>query len=139
MRRATWWRRNRLWLALLVPLLLPALAASSYRLTTLYLRWEWSQPVVVQGSGTYTQTFRDVQDIARTRTVTVEVKQVARTTQADGDQWESCSQQTFCAARSRRKTGSRSMAFTPAAASFSKNGALGKAASAGWLAASLSG
>ena len=86
MRRATWWRRNRLWLALLVPLLLLALAASSYRLTTLYLRWEWSQPVVVQGSGTYTQTFRDVQDIARTRTVTVGVKQVARTTTADGDQ-----------------------------------------------------
>ena len=86
MRGSAWWRRNRLWLALLVPLLLLALAASSYRLTTLYLRWEWSQPVVLQGAGTCTQTFRDVQDVARTRTVTVGVKQVARTTQAGGDQ-----------------------------------------------------
>ncbi|QIK71168.1 hypothetical protein G7070_01290 [Propioniciclava coleopterorum] len=85
MRSSAWWRRNRIWLALLLPLLALALAASSFRLTTLYLRWEWSQPVVLQGSGVYTQTYQDVQDVRRTRTVTVGVGQVARTTQLDDD------------------------------------------------------
>lgn len=85
MRSAEWWRRNRLWLALLVPLLALALAASSYRLTTLYLPWQWSRPQVVARTGTFTQTFRDTERVTWTRTVTVTVQQVARTTVVAGE------------------------------------------------------
>ncbi|MEZ5086284.1 MAG: hypothetical protein R2722_08555 [Tessaracoccus sp.] len=70
----TWWRRNRLWLALLVPLLLAALAASSFRLVTLHLPWEWSRPIVASGSsGTLTQEYRDLDGEQRSREVRVDV------------------------------------------------------------------
>ena len=43
---ATWWRRNRFWLALLVPLLFLAVVASSFRLVNIYLPWDWTRPIV---------------------------------------------------------------------------------------------
>ncbi|MFT3888445.1 MAG: hypothetical protein QM713_09835 [Arachnia sp.] len=72
--RSVWWRRNRLWLALLVPLALLAVAASSFRLVTLYLPWEWSRPVVAHGpAGTLRQSFDDLAGTRTTREVRVEV------------------------------------------------------------------
>lgn len=56
MRTSAWWRSNRLWVLLAIPALTLALAASSFRLSALYLRWEWSQPTLLRGPGTYTQT-----------------------------------------------------------------------------------
>lgn len=68
----TWWRRNRLWLALLLPLLGLALAASSFRLFTLYLPWQWSRPIVTNGpTGTLTQDFLATDGAPLSRTVTV--------------------------------------------------------------------
>lgn len=86
MRDSMWWRRNRTWVFLLLPLVALAVAASSFRLTTLYLRWEWSQPTVLRAPGVFTQSFQDVEDVRRTRTVTLGVDQVARTTVFDEDQ-----------------------------------------------------
>lgn len=85
MQRISWWRRNRLWLALLLPLLALALAASSFRLSNLYLRWEWNQPVVVHGSGVYTQNYQDTRNNQRTRTAKVGIAQLARTTVVAAD------------------------------------------------------
>lgn len=81
----TWWRRNRLWLALLVPLTLLALAASSFRLVSLHLPWEYSRPTVARGpQGTLTQEFLGFDDARHTRTVTVKVLDVATVPQFGG-------------------------------------------------------
>jgi hypothetical protein len=72
-----WWRRNRRWLALIVPLLLLALAASSFRLVTLYLPWEWSRPTVADATaGTLRQHFTGFDGERRLREVRVEVVDV---------------------------------------------------------------
>lgn len=77
-----WWRRNRLWLALLVPLVLLAVAASSFRLVRLYLPWEWSRPIVAHApSGTLRQDFLGFDDRRHTREVKVSVLGVAPQTQ----------------------------------------------------------
>ena len=71
---SSWWRRNRLWTALLVPLLLAALSASSFRLVTLYLPWEWSRPTVAGATaGTLRQTFLAFDGTRRHREVRVAV------------------------------------------------------------------
>lgn len=73
-----WWRRNAVWLALLVPALLLALGLSAFRLTTLYLPWEWSRPTLADGPvGTLEQRFHGADDQWHQRTVTVEVLSVA--------------------------------------------------------------
>lgn len=70
----TWWRRNAGWLLALIPALLLALAASSFRLTQLYLPWEWSQPIVAGGPvGTLEQNYLGTDDERYHREVTVEV------------------------------------------------------------------
>ena len=70
----SWWRRNRLWLALLLPLLLLAVAASSFRLTRLYLPWEWSRPTIAHGpTGTLRSEFLGFDDALHRREVTVQV------------------------------------------------------------------
>lgn len=70
----TWWRRNRFWLALLLPLLLLALGASSFRLVTLYRPWQWTDAIVAAGpTGTLHQEFLGTDDVRHTRTVTVAV------------------------------------------------------------------
>lgn len=82
----TWRRRNRLWLALLLPLLLLALGASSFRLTRLYLPWEWSRPIVAGGtSGTFTHEFVGFDDALHTRTVGVTVTEVSEVVAWEGD------------------------------------------------------
>ena len=81
-----WLRRNRLWLALLVPLLLLALATSSFRLTRLYLPWQWSRPIVAHGtSGTFTHEFLGFDDVRHTRTVDVTVTEVSEALSWEGD------------------------------------------------------
>lgn len=85
MQRTSWWRSNRIWLALILPLLALALAASSFRLSTLYLRWEWSAPVILNGSGVFTQSFQDAKSTQHTRTTKVGVTAVARTTTLASD------------------------------------------------------
>lgn len=73
----SWWRRNRLWLALLVPLLLLAIAASSFRMVRIYLPWEWSLPIVAHGpSGTLRQEFLGFDNVRYTRTVDVQLVSV---------------------------------------------------------------
>lgn len=72
---ATWWRRNRLWLALLLPLLLLALSASAYRWANLYRPWHWSERVWPRAAtGTLHQTYvgSDGQQYRRDVTVTVD-------------------------------------------------------------------
>lgn len=70
----TWWRRNRFWLALLTPMLLLAVVASSFRMVNLYLPWEWSRPLVAHGpSGTLRQEFHGADGQHRTREVRVGV------------------------------------------------------------------
>ncbi|MFC5338392.1 hypothetical protein [Leucobacter denitrificans] len=70
--RIGWWRRNRLWLALLLPLLALALIASSFRLFTLYLPWQWSAPIVAGASeGTLTQRYLELDGVKWDREVTV--------------------------------------------------------------------
>lgn len=69
-----WWKRNRLWLALAVPLVVLALAASSFRLFTLYLPWEWSAPTTPNASqGTLTQSYLELDGVQRDREVDVRV------------------------------------------------------------------
>lgn len=84
MRTSAWWRSNRLWVLLAIPSLALALAASSFRLSAVYLRWQWSQPTLLRAPGTYSQTFtagtRTLQ-----RTVQVGVAGVNRTDQVDGE------------------------------------------------------
>lgn len=81
----TWWRRNRLWLALLLPSLALALAASAFRLTSLYLPYEWSAPTVPGGTaGTLTQRFLGFDDERHTRRVGVTVVDVEQTPELDG-------------------------------------------------------
>lgn len=81
----SWLRRNRWWLVTLVPALLLALAASSFRLTQLYLPWEWSRPVVAGASvGTLEQAFLGHDANRYRRTVTVEVAAVEPVPSFDG-------------------------------------------------------
>lgn len=83
----SWWRRNRIWLLLLVPVLAIAIAASSYRMLNLYLPWQWSRPVVVEGTvGTLRQTYTELDDVRRTREVQVEVRSVTQHSEWDGVQ-----------------------------------------------------
>ncbi|MBB1493786.1 hypothetical protein J4N02_10655 [Propioniciclava sp. MC1595] len=71
---ATWWRRNRFWLALLVPLLFLAVVASSFRLVNIYLPWDWTRPIVAHDtSGTLRQDFLGFDDVRREREVRVQV------------------------------------------------------------------
>lgn len=80
----TWWRRNRLWLALLLPLLALAISASSFRMLRLYLPWEWSRPVVAHATtGTLRQGFRGADNAERTREVTVSVLSATPQQQVD--------------------------------------------------------
>lgn len=73
----TWWRRNRLWVALLIPALLLAIALSAFRWMTLYQPWEWSAGTSSNGpSGTFTQTFLGFDDKHHERTVHVTVNAV---------------------------------------------------------------
>lgn len=82
----SWWRRNRLWLALLLPMLLLALAASSFRFVTLYRPWQWSAPIVANGpAGTLTQEFLGFDDARHTRTVGVRVVDVSPVPEHDGN------------------------------------------------------
>lgn len=81
----TWIGRNRVWLILIVPLLLIAMGVSSFRLVTLYLPWQWSDPVVVKGSeGHFEQTFVDVDGVKRHRSVDVEVVSTQITDEFEG-------------------------------------------------------
>ena len=80
-----WWRRNRLWLALLLPALALALAASAFRLTTLYLPFEWSAPTNAGGpTGTLRQTSLEFDDRRYSRTVEVTVQAADRVPTLDG-------------------------------------------------------
>lgn len=73
----SWWRRNRLWLLLIVPLLALAFAASSFRLVTLYLPWEWSRPISADDSiGVLQQRYVELDGVRRDREVQVEVLSV---------------------------------------------------------------
>lgn len=82
--RSVWWRRNRLWLALLLPLLGLAVAASSFRMLRLYQPWEWSRPVVAHATtGTLRQEFRGFDNAERTREVTVSVLSATAEQQID--------------------------------------------------------
>ncbi len=73
----TWLRRNRLWLILLPALLLLAMAASSFRLTALYLPWSWSHPIVAHGpTGTLSEEFMAIDGSTHRRDVTVTVHAV---------------------------------------------------------------
>lgn len=83
--KSSWWRRNRIWLCALVPVLALAVAASSFRMVTLYLPWQWSRPIVAEGSsGTLTQSFQDLDDVRREREVTAEVLSVLDYPTLDG-------------------------------------------------------
>lgn len=82
---ATWWRRNRVWLGLLVPALALALAASAFRLVTLYLPWEWSRPTVVHApTGAFQQDFTGLDGVDRTRQVSVTVDSLEQADTYDG-------------------------------------------------------
>lgn len=86
MNRSTWWRRNRLWLALLLPLLGLAVVTSSFRMLNLYLPWQWSRPIVAHGpSGTLTQRFLGVDGHHYERTVDVTVDGIAEVPSLDRD------------------------------------------------------
>lgn len=52
-----WWRTNRVWLATLLPLVILALLATSFRLQRIYLPWHWTRPQVATGT-----SLRFVQD-----------------------------------------------------------------------------
>lgn len=83
--KLNWWKRNRLWLALAVPLLALALAASSFRLFTLYLPWEWSAPVTPNASqGTLTQRYVELDGVRRDRKVDVRVVSLETHERYDG-------------------------------------------------------
>lgn len=78
--RSLWWRRNRLWLLALAPLALLAVAASSFRLVTLYLPWEWSRPTVAHTqTGTLRQQFLGFDDRHHRREVRVTALSTAAT------------------------------------------------------------
>ena len=82
----SWWRRNRLWLTLLLPMLALALAASMFRMTTLYLPWQWSQGIDARSTtGTLRQQFTGTDDVRYSRDVTVSVDAVRQTTQHGED------------------------------------------------------
>lgn len=79
-----WWARNRLWVYLLAPLLLLAVAASGFRFTRIYLPWDWTRPHVASGSTmTFTQDARG-EKITVQRTVTITVLGATPVTEADG-------------------------------------------------------
>lgn len=81
----SWWRRNRLWLALLLPLITVALVASSFRMFTLYLPWEWSRPIIAgDTTGTLRQHYLELDGIKRDREVTVSVISVEQESSRDG-------------------------------------------------------
>lgn len=81
----TWWRRNRLWLGLLVPALALALAASAFRLVTLYLPWDWSRPTVAHDTtGTFRQDYEGLDGVNRTREVTVTVDTLEQASSYEG-------------------------------------------------------
>lgn len=83
----TWWRRNRLWLALLLPALALALAASAFRLVTLYLPWEWSRATWAHNTtGTLRQDYLGTDDVRRTRVVTVTVDSLRQASTYAGSQ-----------------------------------------------------
>ncbi len=82
----TWWRRNRLWVTLLLPMLALALAASMFRMTTLYLPWQWSQGIDARSAtGTLRQEFLGTDDVRYSREVTVTMDTVRRTTRHGDD------------------------------------------------------
>lgn len=81
----SWWRRNRLWLVLLLPLLAFAIAVSSFRLVTLYLPWEWSHPIHAGDTvGTLHQNYLELDGEHRDREVRVEVLSVESSDSSDG-------------------------------------------------------
>lgn len=81
----TWLKQNRIWLILIVPLFLIAVLASSFRLVTLYLPWQWSDPVTAGGSkGQLEQTFVDVDGVKRHRSVAVEVALIQERAEFEG-------------------------------------------------------
>lgn len=83
--KRTWWKRNRLWLALCVPLLALALVASSFRLISLYLPWQWSAPTVAHAAeGTLLQNYLELDGVRRDREVTVRVTSLTQRDTYDG-------------------------------------------------------
>ncbi len=85
MTNPTWLRRNRLWLLMLAPLLLLAVATSSFRLVTLYLPWEWSRPTVAHApTGTLRHQFLGSDDVRREREVTVTIVSARSVPSSDG-------------------------------------------------------
>ena len=80
-----WWTRNRLWLVALLPALALALVSSAFRLTTLYLPWQWSKPTEAHGpSGTLHQRFLGFDDKYYERTVDVTVTSAKPVDSFDG-------------------------------------------------------
>lgn len=81
----SWWQRNRLWLALGIPLLALAVLASSFRLLTLYLPWQWSAPTHAHSAeGTLRQKYLELDGVTRDREVTVRVVSLEPQESADG-------------------------------------------------------
>lgn len=59
----SWFKRNIGWLLALIPALLLALAASSFRYTQIYLPLDWTQPINAGSAvGTLEQTYRGYDD-----------------------------------------------------------------------------
>lgn len=74
--RGAWWARNRAWVALLLPLVLLAVAASSFRLTRIWLPWNFTRPVVASGTSmTFHEDF--VVDVNKTLSRTVDISVLA--------------------------------------------------------------
>jgi len=80
-----WWKQNRTWLALLIPLLALALGASAFRLTRLYLPWEYHRPQVsATNTMRFTQSFSKGNSTTFTRTVDITVTAVEAVSDYDG-------------------------------------------------------
>lgn len=81
-----WLRRNGPWLVVLPALVFLALAASSFRLTALYLPWSWSHPIVAHATtGVLAEDFAVSDGSRRHREVTVTVNSVLPVPSLDGD------------------------------------------------------
>lgn len=80
----SWWRRNRWWLAALLPALALAIAASSYRLLNWYLPGPWMKQAAIGGpTVTFDQTWQRRDETFR-RVVTV-TQTAAKVVPDDGE------------------------------------------------------
>ena len=84
--KSRWWRRNWLWLVLLIPLAAGALAASSQRYINVYLPWKTSAeiPANAQGVVDFHQRFKGV-ELEHERSATLKLLEVSPVDQA-GDE-----------------------------------------------------